>query len=202
MSRGDETREHILRQAASVFNRLGYAGASVSDLEAATGLRTGGIYRHFPGGKETLAAEAFRWAVQQVDERLAAAVGTPGGAMARLHALVDTWAGYGVSPPMPGGCPVMNAAIEHDAGGSGLLRRQALDTMDRWRALVRDVVAAGQASGELRAGPLTTPDAVATTLLATMEGAIMLAGLYRDDAPLTHAAEQTKAYLDATLRPT
>jgi len=200
VARGDVTREHILRQAASVFNRLGYAGASVSDLETATGLRTGGIYRHFPGGKEALAVEAFRWAVDRVDERLAAAVGAPGDAMARLHALVDTWADYGASPPMPGGCPVMNAAIEHDAGGSGALRRQALDTMDRWRALVRDLVAAGQARGELSAGP--SPDAVATTLLATMEGAIMLAGLYRDHAPLTHAAEQTKAYLDATLSPT
>jgi TetR/AcrR family transcriptional regulator, transcriptional repressor for nem operon len=198
VAKGDATREHILRQAAAVFNRLGYAGASVSDLEEATGLRTGGIYRHFPGGKEALAVEAFRYATERVDERLAAAAATPGSAMTRLRALVDTYAAYAASPPVPGGCPVMNAAIEHDAGGSGALRSQARRAMDRWRALVRDVVADGQAGGELRDD--VPPEAVATMIVATMEGAIMLAELYHDGEPLAHAAGQTVAYLESAVR--
>jgi len=80
MTKGGATREHILHRAATVFNRLGYAAASLSDLEAATGLKTGGIYRHFPGGKEALAVEALRWAVARVDERFHDAAAIDGGA--------------------------------------------------------------------------------------------------------------------------
>lgn len=198
MAKGEETREHILRQAAAVFNRLGYAGASVSDLEAATGLRTGGIYRHFPGGKEALAREAFRHAVRHFDERFEAAAAAPGDAIDRLHAVVAVYRRHAVEPPLPGGCPVMNVAIEHDAGGSAELRRQARRAMDHWLALVRTIVADGQARGELRPEP--APETVATMVLATMEGAIMLAGLYRDVAHVERAAEQLAVYLEGALR--
>src|SRR5580765_1175457 len=98
MAKGEETREHILRQAAEVFNRLGYAGASVSDLEAATGLRTGGIYRHFPGGKDALAREAFRYAVRNFDERFAEAAATPGDALAKLNAVIGVYRRHSVDP--------------------------------------------------------------------------------------------------------
>lgn len=197
MSKGEATREHILRQAADVFNRLGYAGASVSDLEAATGLRTGGIYRHFPGGKEGLAREAFRYALRVFDERFEAAALTPGDAMARLTAVIDVYRLHAVEPPVAGGCPVMNTAIEHDAGGSPELRRQARRAMDHWFGLVEAIVAEGQARGELRKRP--APTVVASMVLSTMEGAIMLAGLYRDAAHVERAASQLAVYLEDTL---
>lgn len=198
MAKGDETREHILREAASVFNRLGYAGATVTDLETATGLRTGGIYRHFPGGKETLAREAFRYAAHQYDARFEEALAAPGDAVAKLRALVAAYRRNAVEPPVPGGCPVMNAAIEHDAAGSAELRRQARRAMDHWRELVRGVVADGQARGELRRD--TDAAAVATFVLATLEGAVMLAGLYRDVAYIDRAGEQLAAYLEGALQ--
>jgi AcrR family transcriptional regulator len=198
MPKGDETRARILRQAAEVFNRLGYAGASVSDLEAATGLRTGGIYRHFPGGKEGLAREAFRYAVRRFEERFEAAAATPGDAIARLNAIIAVYRRHAGQPPLPGGCPVMNTAIEHDAGGSTELRRQARRAMDRWLALVGGIVAEGQASGEIRRGP--APKTVASMVLSTMEGAIMLAGLYRDPSHVERAAEQLSTYLEEALR--
>jgi AcrR family transcriptional regulator len=193
MSKGEETRDHILRRAAEVFNRRGYAGASVSDLEEATGLRTGGIYRHFPGGKEGLAREAFRYAVRTFDERFEVAAATPGNALSRLNAIIDVYRRHAVEPPVPGGCPVMNTAIEHDAGGSAELRRQARQTMDHWFGLVEGVVAKGKAAGELRRN--TKPEVVATMVLSTMEGAIMLAGLYRDASYVDRAADQLSSYL-------
>jgi AcrR family transcriptional regulator len=198
MAKGERTREHILGRAAEVFNRYGYAGASVSDLEEATGLRTGGIYRHFPGGKEGLAREAFRHAVRAFDERFEAAAATSGNAISRLNAIIDVYRRHAVEPPVPGGCPVMNTAIEHDTGGSAELRRQARRAMDYWLGLVEAVVAKGQALGELRRNP--KPEAVATMVLSTMEGAIMLAGLYRDASYVERAADQLSSYLQEIVR--
>src|ERR1700739_4477661 len=61
MSKGEQTRKWIVAQGASLFNRRGYEGASMSALMEATGLEKGGIYRHF-SSKEELAAAAFDYA--------------------------------------------------------------------------------------------------------------------------------------------
>src|SRR5271163_3754272 len=64
-SRGETTRRRIVEQSASVFNRHGYAGTSMSELMAATGLEKGGLYRHFKS-KQSLAAAAFDYAWETV----------------------------------------------------------------------------------------------------------------------------------------
>ena len=57
-SKGERTRERIVAQVAPLFNQRGFAGASMADLIAVTGLQAGGVYRHF-AGKEALAIAAF-----------------------------------------------------------------------------------------------------------------------------------------------
>jgi TetR/AcrR family transcriptional repressor of nem operon len=65
--RGEATRRRIVEQSAAVFNRRGYAGTSMSELMAATGLEKGGLYRHF-ASKEDLAAAAFDYAWETASE--------------------------------------------------------------------------------------------------------------------------------------
>ena len=66
--KGVLTRERIVHLAAPVFNKKGYAGASMADNLAATGLQKGGIYNHFES-KEQLAVEAFDYAIEMMIER-------------------------------------------------------------------------------------------------------------------------------------
>ena len=65
MRKGEATRERIIAAAAPIFNQHGYNGTSMQQLMEVTGLEKGGIYRHF-GSKEELAAEAFRFSLDQV----------------------------------------------------------------------------------------------------------------------------------------
>src|SRR4030081_59409 len=58
MTKGEQTRQRIVEHAAPIFNQHGFEGSSLADLMEATGLKKGGIYRHF-ASKEELAAEAF-----------------------------------------------------------------------------------------------------------------------------------------------
>src|SRR5215475_7616525 len=58
MTKGELTRKRIVEAAAPIFNQHGYEGSSLAALMSATGLKKGGIYRHF-ASKEELAAEAF-----------------------------------------------------------------------------------------------------------------------------------------------
>jgi AcrR family transcriptional regulator len=65
--RGERTRQLIVERTASVFGERGFAGASLSQLVASTGLTRGAFYFYFES-KEALAvaitqAQADRWDV-------------------------------------------------------------------------------------------------------------------------------------------
>lgn len=187
MGKGEETREHILEKAAGLFNTKGYVGASLADVMDATGLQKGGIYRHF-GSKEQLALDAFDFAVTRMRARFTTALEGPDHALDRLRAIIDVFAMTPTNPAVPGGCPVLNAAIDTDDGNPAL-RTRVRAAMDDLRGLVRRVVLRGVKRGELRPG--VDAEELATVVTATLEGAIMLAQLYGDPKHV----ERARAYL-------
>lgn len=162
---------------------------------AATGLRKGGLYNHFVS-KEALALEAFDYAFALVDQRIRAALAPHESAPERLRALVAIYLTFPDDAPIPGGCPVHNAAIEAD-DTHPLLRDRARQAMTIWRELVRGIVREGVARGQLRAD--LEPDDVATVLLAALQGAILLINLYRDPSHMQRVADHLRRYIDHDL---
>ena len=196
MRSGEHTRENIVRQAAGLFNQHGFAGASMSDIMEATGLQKGGIYRHFES-KEALALEAFDYAVACMGARFAAAVEGRKGAIERLTAIIGVFASLPEDPPVPGGCPVMNAGIEND-DGNPVLRERARQAMDGLRDLIRRTAEGGVARGQLRAD--TDCDELASVVVSTMEGGVALSKLYGDASHARRAAEHLRKYLETSVR--
>jgi TetR/AcrR family transcriptional repressor of nem operon len=196
MRSGELTRENIIRQAAALFNQQGFAGASMSDIMQATGLQKGGIYRHFES-KEALALEAFDYAVQQMAGRFSAALEGREHAVDRLHAVVDVFARLHDDPPVPGGCPMLNTAVESDDGNPAL-RARARTAMDGLRTLVRQTVRKGIPRGEVRAD--VDGDQLATLLICTLEGGVALSRLYGEGVHLQRAADAMRRYLDERVR--
>jgi TetR/AcrR family transcriptional repressor of nem operon len=196
VARGEGTRENIIRKAATLFNQHGFAGSSMSDVMAATGLQKGGIYRHFES-KEQLALEAFGYAVSQMGRRFAQALEGRTHAVDRLDAIVSVFAALSNDPPVPGGCPVMNAGIENDDGNPAL-RERARAAMDDLRALVVRTTERGKARGEVR--PDVDADALATVMISQLEGAVMISRLYGDDVHVARAAAHLRRYLEDSVR--
>jgi TetR/AcrR family transcriptional regulator, transcriptional repressor for nem operon len=196
VARGEGTRENIIRKAATLFNQHGFAGSSMSDVMAATGLQKGGIYRHFES-KEQLAVEAFAYAVGLMGRRFAAALEGKTNAIDRLDAVISVFAALPTDPPVPGGCAVMNAAIENDDGNPAL-RERARQAMDGLRGLVARTAEWGKTRGEVRAD--VDADELATVMVSTLEGAVMLSRLYDDDAHVARAAAHLRRYLDERVR--
>ena len=197
MTKGAQTRQRIVARAAPVFNTLGYSRTSMSDLTRATGLEKGGIYNHFPS-KEALALAAFDYAVNVAAERFRAALEGVEPAAARLQAIVSVFAAYLETPPIPGGCPIQNTAVEADDTDPAL-RERAQAAMADLQKLIGVTVKAGVHRGELR--PEANPRAVAAIITATMEGAIMLGRLYGDPTPMRHAVEHLSWYISLLAAP-
>lgn len=191
MGKGEETKVRIIEQAAGLFNQKGFTGASLADIMEATGLKKGGIYRHF-GSKEQLALEAFDYAVARMGQRFGEALEGKRGALDRLMAIVSVYVELPSDPPVPGGCPVLSASVENDHESSPL-RTRVSAALDGLRALIIREVTAGVKRGELK--EKTDASAVATVVIAMLEGGTMLTQLYDEPQYINQAADHLKAYL-------
>jgi TetR/AcrR family transcriptional repressor of nem operon len=196
VSKGEQTREMILTRAAQLFSRQGYFGSSLSDIMHETGLEKGGIYNHF-ASKEQLALEAFDFAVELVSQRTRFALAGKVNAIDRLLAIITVFQGLVEDPALAGGCPILNTAIEAD-DAQPTLRDRARNAMDNWRATIHRIVQKGIARQEIR--PEVDADTLATLLIATLEGAIMLSKLYGDTVHMRCAVDHLTSYIDTNVR--
>ncbi|GHO99266.1 TetR family transcriptional regulator [Reticulibacter mediterranei] len=193
MSKGEQTRQAILGEAAQVFSISGYAGTSMDALTRATGLTKGGIYNHF-GSKEALALEAFDFARQLIQERFNEIIQDRHHPIDRLMAVVLVFRSIIYDPLLQGGCPVLNTATEADDTNPAL-RERAQQASSQWRTFITQTVKQGIEEQQLQ--PETKPDMVATVLIATLEGAIMLSKLYGDLIYMDQAVEHLSCYVQS-----
>jgi TetR/AcrR family transcriptional regulator, transcriptional repressor for nem operon len=196
MKKGERTRRRILECSAPVFNTKGFFGASMHDLVLASGLEKGGIYNHFRS-KEQLALESFDYAVEVMGGRFREALEGKDSALERLFAIVDVLGALAEDPPVPGGCPVLNTAVESD-GAHPALKERAAEAMSGWLRLVGREVKEGVKSGELSPG--TDPRSVASVVVATLEGAVMLSRLEDDPEHMRKVVRHLKDHLRSLAR--
>jgi AcrR family transcriptional regulator len=192
--KGELTRERIVQLAAPVFNQKGYFGASMADVLRATGLQKGGIYNHFES-KEQLAVEAFQFAVTHMIGRWKEAIAGKTHAASRLLAVVEMFDHY--ERKLGFGCPLMNTAIEADDNQPALRAKARQAMADVLRTIAR-AVRKGVERGEIRNG--TDPELVATNLLGTLEGGLMISKLHGDPRYLRHAQVRMRAWINGELR--
>ena len=191
MSKAQQTQHHILEQSAALFNQQGYAGSSMADVMRVTGLQKGGIYNHF-SSKDELALAAFDFAVQQMQMRFLGVLKGKRHALDRLMAILSVYETLLENPPIEGGCPLLNTAVESDETHPALRERTQL-AMTNWLNLLQSIVQRGIDRGELQ--PTIDPEMVVTVLMATIEGGVMLTKLYGDSVYMERSIAHLKAYL-------
>ncbi len=194
MRKGEQTRQEIIRKAAPIFNQRGYDGAALSDLMRATGLEKGGIYRHF-SSKEALAAEAFDYAWRETLQARINDLDAISNTVDRLKQLVANFVER--RGTIPGGCPLLNTAIDTDDGNS-VLRERARKALSGWRKYLISLINAGIKSREIRSK--IDASKLATLIISSLEGAIMLSRLSRNDEALGAVQAHLGSYLEAEVR--
>ena len=146
MTKGENTRKRIVAKAAPLFNQKGLEGTSMSELMAATGLEKGGIYRHFPS-KEAVAVEAFDYAWGLAVETRMHDLDVIPNSVDKLKEYVSNFVER--RSPVPGGCPLLNAAIDYD-DGNPMLRERAHKALEGWAERLAAIVRTGMQEKEIR----------------------------------------------------
>lgn len=183
-------RERMVVSAALLIRERGAHPTAIADVLAHSGAPRGSAYHYFPGGRTQLLCEAVDYAADFMAQRLAQA-------SSGLEALDDLFAYYRKQlqhSEFRAGCPVVAVAVE--AGDpakpdqSAAVIDRAAAAFARWRgAISQRLVADGMAAS---AAP-----AVATLVLSSFEGAIVLARASRDLEPLDLVHSQLRSLIDA-----
>jgi TetR/AcrR family transcriptional repressor of nem operon len=193
MTKGEQTRRRIVAAAAPIFNQHGYEGSSLNDLMEATGLKKGGIYRHF-SSKEELAVEAFDYTWKAAQDARMLHVNEKSKGIDKLKQLIANF--VDCRPSVAGGCPIMNTAIETD-DGDPVLRARVAKALRSWSNGLQKIVKQAKERGEIRTA--VDPKVVATLIVASLEGALMMSRLERNDDPLRRVQQHLNRYLETEV---
>lgn len=184
------SEQTVLDGAMHAFRRRGYRGASVRDLEDATGLKMGSIYNSF-GDKAGLFDAAFKHYNQEVLQRRIDEHAPPSAGLRGLRALFLTL----LLEPGGGshGCLITSAAVEF--GGEG---ESHPGVEDAFRTLTRtflDRLTAAAAGGDLR--PEIDPLAQSVKLLALYQGILVLVRAGHPPAAIENAVHSEFDVMEA-----
>lgn len=185
-------RERMVRSAAQLIRRKGVSGSGMREIVTEADAPRGSLQHYFPGGKDELVGEALLWMGGVAARRVRRNLERPdlSSPSALLAAIVDDWRRDLTSEDYTAGCPLVAAAADA-AATSDELRRVLRRAFDGWQnplavALVELGVPDDRAEG------------LAMLVISALEGAIILARVRCDLAPLDALVAELGPVLDAS----
>lgn len=170
------TKKMIIEESAILFNQKGFAGTSMKEIMDATNLSKGAIYGHF-NSKEEIALASFDQAVIQVWSEIKQRTNVIDNPLDKLKAVVYFYKERILNPPVEGGCPIQNTAVDTD-DGNPLLREKVKEMIDLWRKNICNLLHTGMKDGKVRVDVNAADFAI--RFVAVLEGGILLSNLYKD----------------------
>jgi TetR/AcrR family transcriptional repressor of nem operon len=200
MQKPSGTRDRLIESARYLFWERGFAATSMADLLSHAGVNSGSFYHFFESKEALLRAVldvylgALRPAV--VDPAFA----TTEEPVERIFAILAGYRGRILQTDCQYGCPLGRLALEIDPENRPAHKLIA-ENFQGWITAVRECIE--QFKDRLPAG--TDPEALATYVLAVMEGGVMLSRSYRSVEPFDRSIAQLREHfrllLAATERP-
>jgi TetR/AcrR family transcriptional repressor of nem operon len=192
VTKAEHTRQYIIERTAPLFNKKGFDGTTLSDLTEATGLTKGALYGNFRD-KEDISLAAFKYTIGKMREQVKLELETARTYKAQLISLLEFFADYVFNPPVPGGCPLLNTAIEADDNRTSMrsvVTKELMQTID----FITDLIVRGIAAGEFKKG--IKPKELAYSFFCAIEGAIMFSRVERSREPMDIIVSHCKKTLD------
>jgi TetR/AcrR family transcriptional regulator, transcriptional repressor for nem operon len=196
MTKSERTRQYIVESTAPLFNSKGFDGTSLAELTACTGLTKGALYGNFED-KDDIALAAFQYSIRKVKEMVKAELNGVSTCKEQLTALLNFYSKYVFDPPIAGGCPLLNTAIEADDYRISMRRvvvRELLQTVN----FISDLVQRGIEANEFR--PDISPKDIAYSIFCAVEGALMFSRVERSREPMDLIIKHCRKILDQISR--
>ncbi|MBN1760210.1 MAG: TetR/AcrR family transcriptional regulator [Chitinispirillaceae bacterium] len=187
-SKSERTRNRIIEQTATIFNKKGYAGTAISDLTSATKLTKGSVYGNFED-KDEIALAAFEYNLRQITQEFSVGMEKAATTLDKLLVYPRTYRAIYKRIMDSGGCPILNTLVEADDTHPAL-KAAALAALQRWKQALVRLINEGIQKKEL----IQSLDAekVAENMLSLFEGGGILAKATGKDSYMLHALDQVE----------
>ncbi|OYN78233.1 TetR/AcrR family transcriptional regulator [Mycolicibacterium sphagni] len=183
-------RQRLIDTTIALVRRRGVGSASVSQILEHSGLARRTLYLNFPDGKPELVAAATESAAAGFAAMLEGIV-VEGDPIASVQAFVLAWEAALADSDYGAGCPIVAATLGRSEAPAAAAAAAA-DAFTRWvRLIARPVEAAGL-------DPSSAED-LATTVVATIEGAVIMSMAARSSVPLQRAGRDLATLIRAKL---
>jgi TetR/AcrR family transcriptional repressor of nem operon len=180
--KGERTRTRIVQAAARLIHQRGVASTTLDDIRSAAGV-SGSQLSHYFAGKDELVQAVIDYQARTITgNQQQADLGSPEG----LRAWRDTVIAQVNTSQGQGGCPLGSLAgqlAETDPQARALIA----SGFEQWSAAISDGLRRLHDAGHLPDG--TDPDDLAVTLLAALQGGLLIAQVQRDTRPLQTAID-------------
>ena len=183
-----ETRERMVEATARLIARQGYHATGVAQVLTESEAPRGSLYFHFPEGKQQMAQAAIERLGQELGGVLQAKLDAKPDVKAGLQSIARMFARQLEATDFQLGCPVATTALEASSDSPGLTAACA-QVFEQWTELL---------AGRLRQERprIASPERVARTVLALIEGALVLARARRSTEPLRDAEQAIGVLLE------
>jgi TetR/AcrR family transcriptional regulator, lmrAB and yxaGH operons repressor len=183
-------RDALVRSAAVLFRRQGYAGTGTNDILALSKAPRGSLYHYFPRGKQQIAAEAVRYAGGLVTETLGSLLSQhgPASAIRRYGRLL---AGWMHDSKFRDGCPISTTLLEISPD-SVEVTEAGLEAFTAWTDMIGHALRSEGVSAA-RARRL------AAAAIAGIEGSLIMSRVTQSTAPILDATREVADMIDAAI---
>ena len=189
--KGQRTRVRIVDAAAELIYERGVTATTLEDVKAVAAVSSSQLYHYFTN-KEALVQAVIE---SQADTLVAATEQAELGTIDGLKAWRELVLTHADHARGKGGCPLGSLGSQL-AESDPNARAGVAAGFGRWSTAIRDGLRALHAAGHL--APDINPDDLAVTLLAALQGGLLLAQVQRDTRPLQTALDTLFALASAT----
>jgi TetR/AcrR family transcriptional regulator, transcriptional repressor for nem operon len=186
-----ETRERIVEAARQLFFQQGYAATGMAEILRDSKASSGSLYHFFATKEDLLVAVLEKYKTMLETHVIGPAFGRATDPVERVFAVIDGYRQLLQATDFNLGCPIGNLALEISNSHPNV-RRLITENFDAWCEAVGQCIE--EASGRLPPGTDTAQ--LARYVLATMEGAVMLARTYRSSEPFDDAIQQLRDHFE------
>jgi len=160
------TSERLIESTRELLWERGYVGTSPKAILERAGAGQGSMYHHFTG-KPDLALAAIRRTAEELRATAAGVLHGPGTPYERIEAYLTR------EREVLRGCPIGRLTMDPDVVASAELREPVDETIDWLREQLAGIVEEGKEQGQF--GPELDGEAIAATVVATVQGGYVLA---------------------------
>ena len=179
--KGVRTRARIVEEAAALIHERGVAATTLEDVKVAAEVSGSQMYHYFPDKNELVQAVIDYQADAIVNRNRQSLVKTNG---------VDAWRNMVITAARrtkaKGGCQ-LGSLVSQLAESDPEARALIAAGFDQWSAAISDGLRSLHADGKLASD--IDPEDLATTLLATLQGGLLLAQVHGNSRPVETAID-------------